>query len=95
MVNKDLDKVIDLRLLITVITAYKIKVLRKDIVKEKRATGLEASCLMLMTPHKKKKKEQEVLVGFSGNRKLEAITLKGSRISTMVMTKMTLRMMVK
>lgn len=94
MVNKDLDKVIDLSLLITVITAYKIKVLSKDIVKEKRATGLEASCLMLMTPHKKKK-EQEVLVGFSGNRKLEAITLKGSRISTMVMTKMTLRMMVK
>jgi len=55
MVNKDLDKVIDLSLLITVITAYKIKVLSKDIVKEKRATGLEASCLMLMTPHKKKK----------------------------------------
>lgn len=64
MVNKDLDKVIDLSLLITVITAYKIKVLRKDIVKEKRATGLEASCLMLMTPHKKKKKNRRCWWGF-------------------------------
>jgi len=28
-------------------------------------------------------KKQEVLVGFSGGRKLEAISLKGSRISNM------------